>query len=101
MHEWGTKGGGEQGGGTYVFLRVTKQSADVNLSKCIACVTRQLAAQMEEDLFQMMAGAVSVLAAAGCALVGGHTGEGPQAALGFTITGIARPSALLRKSGLQ
>lgn len=34
----------------------------------------------------MMAGAVSVLQAAGCALVGGHTCEGAEQALGFSIT---------------
>ncbi|MCK7502510.1 MAG: hypothetical protein MZW92_81305 [Comamonadaceae bacterium] len=30
-------------------------------------------------MFQMMAGAVEVLNDAGCALVGGHTGEGKRA----------------------
>lgn len=35
----------------------------------------------------MMAGAVSVLSAARCALVGGHSSEGPEPALGFSITG--------------
>ena len=35
----------------------------------------------------MMAGAVAVLSAAGCALVGGHSSEGPEPALGFSITG--------------
>jgi hypothetical protein len=46
---------------------------------------------MEEELFQMMAGAVSVLSAAGCALVGGHSSEGPEPALGFSITGALLP----------
>ena len=42
---------------------------------------------MEEELFQMMAGAVAALSAAGCALVGGHSSEGPEPALGFSVTG--------------
>jgi selenide,water dikinase len=37
---------------------------------------------MEGDLYQMMAGAASVLRAAGCALVGGHSCEGAELALG-------------------
>lgn len=39
-------------------------------------------AKMEETLFQMLAGASRVLAAADCALVGGHTCEGEEASLG-------------------
>jgi selenide,water dikinase len=40
------------------------------------------AAKMEEDLYQLMAGAVSTLQAAGCSLVGGHSSEGVEMALG-------------------
>ena len=37
--------------------------------------------KMEEDIFQMMAGATEVLDAAGCILTGGHTTEGSEAAV--------------------
>ncbi len=37
--------------------------------------------QAEEDLLQVMAGALSMLSAAGCDLVGGHTCEGAELAL--------------------
>ena len=40
------------------------------------------AGMMEEDLYQMMAGALGTLRAAGCALVGGHSSEGAEMALG-------------------
>ena len=43
---------------------------------------------MEEDLFQMLSGARRVLDGAGCALIGGHSGEGPEAALGFSVNGL-------------
>ena len=36
----------------------------------------------EEDLSHMMAGAVEALSEAGCQLVGGHTSEGAELALG-------------------
>lgn len=39
-------------------------------------------ALMEEDLLQLMAGALRVLRPAGCALVGGHSSEGAELALG-------------------
>jgi hypothetical protein len=49
----------------------------------------------------MLAGAATVLGPAQCALLGGHSGEGKQAALGFSITGTALPNTLLRKAGLR
>ncbi len=48
----------------------------------IAVVPFASAAKLEQDLYQMMAGAVEVLQAAGCELVGGHSGEGAEMALG-------------------
>lgn len=56
---------------------------------------------MEEDLFQMLAGARRVLDDAGCALIGGHSGEGPEAALGFSVNGLVAPAHALRKGGLR
>ena len=41
--------------------------------------------EVEETIFQVMAGACSVLQEAGCALVGGHTAEGAELCLGFTV----------------
>lgn len=56
---------------------------------------------MEEDLFQMLSGARTVLDRAGCALIGGHSGEGPEAALGFSVNGLVEAARALRKGGLQ
>ncbi len=56
---------------------------------------------MEEDLFQMLAGARRVLDHAGCSLIGGHSGEGPEAALGFSVNGLVDPARALRKGGLR
>jgi len=51
----------------------------------------------------MMSGAVSVLNEAGCALVGGHTGEGKEQALGFAINGLIDEtlSKVMQKGGMQ
>ena len=69
----------------------------------MAMVTLPLAAErkMEEDLTQLMAGALEVLERDGVALVGGHTSEGGELAMGFSVTGTAPPEDLLRKSGMR
>ena len=56
---------------------------------------------MARDLRAMMLGAAEVLRDEGCALVGGHSGEGAEASLGFAVTGLADPAALWRKGGLR
>jgi selenide, water dikinase len=55
----------------------------------------------EHDLFHLLKGAGEVLEAAGARLVGGHSAEGAELALGFAVTGRARSGALLRKGGLS
>ena len=57
--------------------------------------------KMQDELAAMMRGASELLAAEGCALVGGHSGEGAEAGLGFAVTGLADPAAIWRKSGLR
>ena len=50
----------------------------------------------------MLRGALDVLEPAGAALVGGHSAEGAELALGFAVTGRAPlPGGLLRKGGLR
>src|SRR5205085_1500778 len=56
---------------------------------------------VEHDLFHMLKGGTEVLEAAGAVLVGGHSAEGAELALGFAIIGRTRPAALLRKGGLR
>jgi len=56
---------------------------------------------VEHDLFHMLRGGLDVLEAAGAVLVGGHSAEGTELALGFAVTGRPRPGRLLRKGGLR
>ncbi len=69
----------------------------------IATVPPGLEAKIEDQLFQVMSGAIGVLNAAGCALVGGHTAEGRELALGFAVNGLVDDSlrTVLRKGGLR
>ena len=57
--------------------------------------------KMRADLAAMMQGAVRVLEADGCTLVGGHSGEALEASLGFAVTGLGEPARLWRKAGLR
>jgi len=85
--------------------------AEPQSATAIATVPPGLEAKVEDLLLQMMTGAVEVLNAAGCCLVGGHTGEGRELALGFAINGlIDEPAAgaaggpmegVMRKGGMR
>ena len=57
--------------------------------------------QVEETLFQLMSGACDALRDAGCALGGGHSGEGAELSLGFSVTGEVEKDMLLRKTSVE
>ncbi|MBK9440538.1 MAG: selenide, water dikinase SelD [Comamonadaceae bacterium] len=77
--------------------------AEPQSATAIATVPPGLEAKVEDLLFQMMSGAVEVLNEAGCALVGGHTGEGSELALGFAVNGLLDESlvGVTRKGGMH
>lgn len=52
---------------------------------------------VERDLLQIMSGAVAVLNANNCALIGGHTSEGAELSLGFSVNGTCKAEQLLQK----
>ena len=82
---------------------VFAMGGEAQSATAIATIPPGLEAKVEDTVFQMMAGAVDVLNTAGCALVGGHTGEGRELALGFAINGLIEESlgGIMRKGGMQ
>jgi len=92
----------------YLFGRITAHHAlnDVlamgatgTAALALATVPLMAESLMEEDLYQLLSGAVDVLNAHGVPLVGGHSAEGAELSLGLTVTG-ALGASTLTKSGL-
>ena len=75
--------------------------ADPHAALAIATVPYGLEAQVEETLYQMMAGACSILRDAGCGLAGGHSSEGAELSLGFSVHGAAPREKLMKKGGMK
>ena len=77
--------------------------AEAQSATAIATVPPGLDDKVGELVAQMMAGAVEVLNEAQCALVGGHTSEGREVALGFAVNGLIDETltSVLRKGGMR
>ena len=77
--------------------------AEAQSATAIVTVPPGLEAKVEDLLFQMMSGAIEVLNDANCALVGGHTGEGRELALGFAVNGLIdeNMASVMRKGGMR
>ncbi|MGD8324887.1 MAG: selenide, water dikinase SelD, partial [Gammaproteobacteria bacterium] len=54
---------------------------------------------LADELYQMLAGALEEFGGAGAALVGGHTSEGSEMSLGFTVAGLIDEDKVLGKTG--
>ena len=74
--------------------------AEAQSALAIATVPYGLEVKVESTIREMMIGAMDILNDAGATLIGGHTSEGPELALGFSVNGLADREAILRKGGM-
>ena len=95
-------------GDPYVFGRITANHALGDIyamggtplsALAIATVPYGPDEKVEDDLYQLLRGGLDVLHEAGALLIGGHSGEGAELALGFAVNGAVDPGRILRKSG--
>ena len=94
----------------YIFGRIAANhalgdvfamGAEAQSALAIATLPYGREAIVEDQLFQLMSGALSILNESNTALVGGHSSEGAELAFGLTVNGIGEPDKLLLKGGMQ
>jgi len=75
--------------------------AEPQSALAIASVPYGREAVVEEALFELLAGAQSMLDECGAVLAGGHSSEGAELAFGLTVNGLVGVDNGMRKSGLR
>jgi len=75
--------------------------ADPQTALAVATVPFGIESKVEDTLTQMMSGAMEILNDTNCSLVGGHTSEGPELSLGFSVNGLIDRDKIMRKGGLK
>jgi selenide, water dikinase len=94
----------------YVFAKVAAnhclndlyaKGAEPHSALAVATVPFSEEAKVEEDLYQLLSGAVEVLHANGAALLGGHSAEGAELGFGLFVNGLVDAQHLLRKATLR
>lgn len=70
---------------------------------CLAQITLAHGAPgvQQRDLELLMDGALTEMAKVGCQLLGGHSLEGAELSIGFTVNGEVEPAQLLHKAGAE
>ena len=94
----------------YVFGQITANhslsdvfamGAEAQAAMAIATIPYGMENIVEQQLYQIMDGAVQVLNQHQATLVGGHSSEGAELSFGLSVTGLIDREKLLAKGGMQ
>lgn len=80
---------------------VFAMGAEAQSVLAIATVPYGREAVVEESLYELLAGAMSVIEPTGAVLSGGHSSEGAELAFGLTVNGLVSAEGVWRKGGMK
>jgi len=80
---------------------VFAMGAEAQAAMAIATIPYGKEKIVEQELQQVMQGAVHVLNQHNTALIGGHSSEGAELSFGLSVTGLIEKEKILAKSGMQ
>ena len=75
--------------------------AEARTAMAITTLARQSEKLQQQELQQILNGAMAALQPSGAILIGGHTNLGDMMALGFSLQGRISPDKILHKTGLR
>ncbi|MGR8950696.1 MAG: selenide, water dikinase SelD [Gammaproteobacteria bacterium] len=85
---------------THALSDIYAMGAEPRTALAILTIPHATPAKVETTVRELMAGTLEVLNAAGTALIGGHTAEGPELSVGFSINGHIDDEQALTKQGI-
>ncbi|HEX9628008.1 MAG TPA: selenide, water dikinase SelD [Acidiferrobacterales bacterium] len=80
---------------------VYAMGAEAQSALALAVVPYGVEEKVEQQLYELLAGAQEELTAADAVLVGGHSSEGAELSFGLSVNGLVDRDKLMRKGGMQ
>lgn len=85
----------------HAFSDIYAMNATPDSALALVTVPHAMPRVTEALVERLLSGVTRAMDAMGARLLGGHTAEGPEIAIGLSVNGFAVPSAIWRKAGLR